>query len=80
MCCLVGGSLETVSSCPTEQKTHFGGTTCQPASACTGTVTVGAFVDPLYTVCEQQSDCTLVTQTCTPIFVTGTPLGVCLPQ
>ncbi len=81
VCCLAGGALQSESAtCSTVQKTHFGGTSCQPASACTGTITIGTFVDPLYIACEQQSDCPLVTQTCTPIFTTGTPIGVCLPQ
>jgi hypothetical protein len=83
VCCMVGGPLEADTSagiCTGVEKTHFGGTTCQPAAACTGTITVGLFTDPLYTVCEQQSDCTGASQTCTPIYVTGTPIGVCLPQ
>ena len=84
VCCLVGGSLESAKApyCTTANKTFFGGTMCEPASACTGSINVvtstfsGA--DPLYTVCETQADC--ATGTCTPIYVSGTPIGVCLPQ
>jgi len=86
VCCLVGGALAADTSagvCSTVQKTHFGGTTCQPADACHGSVSVvsagKSYVDPLYVACEQNSDCTGTGQTCTAIYVTGTAIGVCLP-
>ncbi len=85
VCCLVGGALASATApyCTTAQKTHFGGTSCQPASACTGSISVTSagktFVDPMYVACEQPSDCTGAGQTCTPIYTSGTSIGVCLP-
>ncbi len=87
VCCLVGGNLEAnYDSCSNIQATHFGGTTCQPASACQGSIPVfdsakaTTYTDPLYTVCVTSTDCPTTGQTCTPIYTTGTPIGVCLPQ
>ncbi len=87
VCCLVGGSLEAASTasgyCSTAQKSYFGGTTCQPKSACAGEYKYGdasTDEDLLYTVCEQDSDCTGTGQHCQAIYVTGTSIGVCIPQ
>jgi hypothetical protein len=86
VCCLLGGSLEADTSCNGYQKTHFGGTTCQPSSLCQGSVAVVSgtktYADPLYTTCTDtttSTDCP-TGKTCTAIFTTGTAIGVCLPQ
>jgi hypothetical protein len=85
VCCLLGGDLEAnYDSCSGIQSTHFGGTSCQPSSLCQGSVPVvdegKTYQDPLYTVCVTSADCPTAGQTCTAIYTTGTPIGVCLPQ
>lgn len=91
VCCLVSGYAETTNApgCPTTYKTAggFASVTCQAASACAGTAAVPApgsdggqvYTDYLTVVCEADADCVAAGagSTCTPIRVSGVPVGVC---
>jgi hypothetical protein len=77
VCCIISGPLEPDTACSGYQKTKgLDSITCMPAADCTGPIEAGAYLDTHYVACEQQSDCT--TGTCTPVFTSGSPIGVCL--
>jgi hypothetical protein len=86
VCCLISGTVEADTKCNGYQKTKgLDSVSCMPAAQCQGSITEGQYTDTHYVACEQQADCNASAAafggdggTCTPVFTSGTPIGLCL--